>query len=355
MNIKSIEYHLENLELTRPYSISYKTISHVENVILTLTLENGITGIGAANPSKYVVGDDEKDTLLALQKWDPELLLKKDIRKFNDCLYDVHSSLKKHAGARAALDIALHDAFTQWLGIPLVQFLGQRIASMPTSITIGIKNVTETLQEAEEYFGRGFRYLKIKLGKDLKEDIERLIKLREKYKDRVHIRIDANQGYTPDEVIRLYNAVKPLNIELIEQPIAVNETAKLKQLPLNIRKMIAADESLVTAEDAIQLASHPESCGIFNIKLMKSGGIQPAREIAGIAQTSGIDLMWGCNDESAISIAAALHTALSQPNTRYIDLDGSLDLAKDVVKEAFILKDGQMSITGLSGLGWKSE
>lgn len=353
MRITSIEYHIENLELTRPYTIAYKTISKVENVVVVITLENGITGLGTANPSTQVVGDDEKATLLALQKWDKDLLLKKDIRQFYDCLYVVHSSLKNHVGARAALDIALHDAFCQWLGIPVVQFLGQRIHSLPTSITIGIKSAEETMEEAAEYYERGFRYLKIKLGKNLKEDIERLKQLRKKYKDTIHIRIDANQGYSPDEVLHLYKEIKSLDIELIEQPLSVNDTAKLKQLPLNIRKMIAADESLVNVSDALQLAAHPESCGIFNIKLMKCGGIQPAMGIAAVAGAADIDLMWGCNDESAISIAGALHVAFSQPHTRYIDLDGSLDLAKDIVTKCFILKDGVMSVTGLPGLGWE--
>jgi L-alanine-DL-glutamate epimerase-like enolase superfamily enzyme len=68
---------------------------------------------------------------------------------------------------------------------------------------------------------------------------------------------------------------------------------------------------------------------------MKCGGITPAREIAAIGGQAGIDLMWGCNDESIVSIAAALHVALSCPNTKYLDLDGSLDLARDFVSGGF--------------------
>ena len=87
---------------------------------------------------------------------------------------------------------------------------------------------------------------------------------------------------------------------------------------------IAADESLLNEEDARWLAAPPRACGIFNIKLMKCGGIRPALRMAAIAQAAGVDLMWGCMDESRISIAAALHAALSCPATRYLDLDGSL-------------------------------
>ena len=56
-------------------------------------------------------------------------------------------------------------------------------------------------------------------------------------------------------------------------------------------------------------------------------------------------------DESIISISAALHAAMASPRTRYLDLDGSLDLARDLVKEGFILKDGHLSVNNKNGLG----
>lgn len=351
MKIKSIDFYTVNLRLTRPYTISYKTVDKVENVIVILKLENGMTGIGTANPSKQVVGDDVQDTLEALQQWDKEQLLNKEINAFYDCLQLVHTAFDQHAGARAVLDIALHDVFTRWLDVPLAHFLGQRIESLPTSITIGIKGVAETLEEAEEYLGRGFRFIKVKLGKSVAEDVERLIKLREKFGDKIHIRVDVNQGYSTNEVLQFYDQMRKLNLELIEQPLGVKDTGKFSLLPLNIRKLIAADESLVNEADALKLA-HPVACGIFNVKLMKCGGIQPARGIATIAEAAGIKLMWGCNDESLISIAAALHTAFSCAQTSYLDLDGSLDLARDVAAGAFNIDEGMMSITDQPGLGW---
>ena len=84
---------------------------------------------------------------------------------------------------------------------------------------------------------------------------------------------------------------------------------------------------------------------------MKCGGITSGRKIANIALLNGIDLMWGCNDESIISISAALNTALSFTNTKYLDLDGSLDLAKDLVSGGFTIKDGVMNTVNKPGLG----
>ena len=125
----------------------------------------------------------------------------------------------------------------------------------------------------------------------------------------------------------------------------------MRSLPGSIRERIAADESLLNEDDARALAAGPRACGIFNIKLMKCGGIAPARRIAAIAEAAGIHLMWGCMDESRISISAALHAALSCPATRSLDLDGSLDLARDVAREGFVLDNGRMRTTGAPGLG----
>jgi len=118
-----------------------------------------------------------------------------------------------------------------------------------------------------------------------------------------------------------------------------------------VRAVVAADESLITPADAIELIKPPHAAGIFNIKLMKCGGISQALKIADIALHENIDLFWGCNDESIVSITAALHAAFACPNTKYIDLDGSLDLARDVVKGGFILKDGYMYCSDKPGLG----
>ena len=129
------------------------------------------------------------------------------------------------------------------------------------------------------------------------------------------------------------------NVEFIEQPLHSNQDKKMDNLPIEIRKICAADESLHSPKDAERLACEPNKFGIYNIKLMKCGGINPSLKIASAAYAAGIDLMWGCMDESIISISAALHAAMACNATKYIDLDGSFDLAKDLVSGGFNLKD----------------
>ena len=353
MKITAIRVRKEDLDLTRPYSIAYKTVTAVSNCIVEIETDTGNIGFGAANPSKDVVGVDVDDTVAALNEENTEWLLGKDMREMQQLVYEVQQQFAKQPGACAALDIALHDLFAQHLDIPLVKFLGQKHIALPTSITIGIKSVEETLQEAEEYIGRGFKILKVKLGQSKEEDVERLKKLREQVGKDVIIRVDANQGYTMLQLEDFYYATVGPNPELIEQPLTANAVDDYRRLPTEIKKIVALDETLLTPQDAYQLTSPPRTAGIFNIKLMKCGGIGHAREIANIAKNARVDLMWGCNDESRISITAALHVALASSNTKYLDLDGSLDLARDVVTGGFELNNGMMSLTDLPGLGVK--
>jgi len=351
MKIKDIKVWSTDLGNTKPYTIAFKTVDEVRNAFVEITLQNGTTGIGSGNPSEYVVGENLQQTIEALDLKNLDFLIGRDIREVKQLLFEVWQKFPKNPAARAALDIALHDAFTKLLGIPLVKYLGQKIHSMPTSNTIGIKNVEETLLEAEDYRKRGFRILKVKLGKDLEEDIERMVKLREKFGKQFVIRIDANQGYTSQQTIEFYKRTKHLDIELIEQPLPAKSVDEMKKLPDEIKKIIAADESLISPQHALELVKPPLASGIFNIKLMKCGGVDQGLKIADIAFQEGVELFWGCNDESIVSITAALHAAFACANTRYIDLDGSLDLARDEVKDGFILKDGVMYCSDKPGLG----
>ena len=351
MKIKNIKVWSADLGNTKPYTIAFKTVDQVRNAFVEITLQNGVTGIGSGNPSEYVVGENLNQTLEALQEKNLEFLVGRDIREFHQLTFEVWKKFPKNPAARAALDIALYDVFTKFLDVPLVKFLGQKIETLPTSNTIGIKNVEETVKEAGEYIKAGFKVLKVKLGKDLAEDIERLVKIRERHGNEVVIRIDANQGYTVDQTLDFYKRTSHLNIELIEQPLPAKSVKEMKSLPDEIKNRIAADESLISPKDAIELIKPPRASSIFNIKLMKCGGVSQGLKIADIAAQEGVDLFWGCNDESIVSITAALHAAFSCSNTKYIDLDGSLDLGRDEVKGGFILKDGYMYCSEKPGLG----
>jgi L-alanine-DL-glutamate epimerase-like enolase superfamily enzyme len=351
LKIVNAEHWSEHLALIRPYRIANKTFNDVENHFVRLEAENGMCGYGSASPSGEVTGESLADCAAALDRHLEERLLGRDLRRFPAVIRELQSVLTDRPGALAAVDIALHDLAGKLLETPLVEILGRCHQSLPTSVTIGIQSVDEALAEAEEYLGQGFTMLKVKIGDCLEDDITLLTRLRQKAGPDIGIRVDANQGYSVDDLLHFYRYTQELNLELIEQPLKADHLEKMRSLPEAIRSRCAGDESLCNPMDAMQCAQTPQPFGIFNIKLMKCGGINPAGQMARDAHLAGIRLMWGCNDESCVSISAALHAALASPATRFLDLDGSFDLGRDLFKGGFVIGNGKLSTTDAPGLG----
>jgi len=351
VRISGITSWRETVPLLRPYEISSMRIDAVDLFFVRISTDEGIEGIGSASPAEDVTGESPEACRTALTVKQLGWLAGRDPRDLDDLASELEQSHRATPAARAAVDMALHDLCARSEGVPLVDLFGRCHDALPTSVTIGISSVEETIAEAEEHLGHGFRYLKVKTGRSFDEDVERLTRLRERVGPEVSIRIDANQGCTVEEACSLGDLAGDLNLELIEQPLPATSDSELRTLPSSVRRIIAADESLHGEKDAHILAADPPACGIFNIKLMKCGGIRPALAIAEIAQSASIDLMWGCNDESVVSIAAALHAAYACPQTRYLDLDGSFDLARDPAKGGFVVEDGRLRLLDRPGLG----
>ena len=351
MKIVKAEHFTEQMELTKPYRIAGITFYEVENHFVRLQAENGLMGYGSASPGEHVTGESMTDCAAALDRHLEERVVGKDLRRFPALIRGLQGVLADRPGALAAVDMALHDLAGKLMDAPLVDILGRCHQSLPTSITIGISSVEESLADAKKYLDMGFGILKVKIGDDLEEDIERLIKLRETAGPGVGIRVDANQGYSLEDLLKFHEKTKPLGLELIEQPLKAGLLDEMRGLPRDVRSICAGDEAIKNPRDALVCAHEPHPFGIYNIKLMKCGGVNPGLQMAQTAHLAGLRLMWGCNDESCVSIAAALHTALASPATRFLDLDGSLELGRDLFKGGFVLKNGMLSTTDAPGLG----
>ena len=349
MTITGVETWTDQLPLTRPYVIATRVVNTVDLHFVRLENNLGFFGLGCAAPTA-VTAENAEACLSALDACAHDVVKGSDPRPLRALIRRLRSECVQHPSAMAALDMALYDLLARSVGIPVAAMLGQCVQALPTSITIGILPLEETLSEAREYLGRGFRCLKVKLGLNYEEDLERLRALRELCSAEIQIRVDANQGYTIEQARQLALESHALNLELIEQPLGRGNEELQLGLSREAQKLMAADESLHGPEDALRLAADMPF-GIWNIKLMKCGGITGALGISDIAQLAGIDLMWGCMDESVISIAAALHTAYSCPRTRYLDLDGSFDLSRDTAMGGFTLSDGYMHLLEAPGFG----
>lgn len=350
MRITAIEWRTITMPLAEPYAIAYETIDTASNVLVWIRTDGGVTGVGCAAPDLAVTGEDLADTERALGDEVPAALIGRDPRRRADCLEALAVPLEKHPSTLAAVDLALHDLQARLAGQPLWRMLGGYRSRMATSITIGILPPDETVEIARRHVAAGFRALKIKGGIDVDADVECLRRVREALGPSVELRFDANQGYSVDDSRRFVEAVRPVGLELLEQPTPADRPEQLERVTSTVALPVMADESLLTLRDAFRLAADGQA-DMVNIKLMKVGGIDRARRIDAVARAARLESMVGCMDECALAVAAGLAFALSSANVAYADLDGHLDLLEDPTRGALTLEDGELVPSDAPGLG----
>jgi L-alanine-DL-glutamate epimerase-like enolase superfamily enzyme len=340
------------MELKEPYTIAYETVSKTTNVFFRLETNTGVTGLGCAAPDEVVTRETSESVLTALKDVVTPLFHGCDPLRRLSLLTRLRERLPDAPSARAAADMALHDLLGKAAGLPLWRVLGGFRRSIATSITIGILDEAETVARARDFTSRGFRALKIKGGRDAEGDADRVLKVREAVGPRIELRFDANQGYTLEQALVFVERTKSAKVAILEQPTPREAPDLMGRVVAETEIAVMADESLMSLRDAFTLARR-DFTDMVNVKLMKVGGIDEALQINAVALSARLEVMVGCMDESALSIAAGLHYALARPNVAYADLDGHLDLIEDPAAGAVILRNGRLFPTGGNGLGFE--
>lgn len=351
MKITAIEAWAVPMRLKEPYTIAYETIDSATNIFLRVETNSKITGFGCAAPDLQITGETPETVLKAIRDIVHPSIKGSDPLRSAMLLERLAPLMGSQSSALAAIDMALHDILGKVCGLPLWKLLGGYRDRIKTSVTIGILPTGETVTRARDFLAQGFKTLKIKGGKDTDSDIERVHKVREAVGPEIELRFDANQGFTFEQALKFVEETRHCRLELIEQPTPTGQPDLLGRVTSNVSIPVMADESLMTLRDAFRLARR-DLVDMVNIKLMKVGGIVVARQINAVARSAGLEVMVGCMDESALSIAAGLHFALARPNVHYADLDGHLDLIDDPCDGAVLLRNGILYPTPYPGLGF---
>ncbi len=322
--------------------------SDVEDNIVVRVDSGDEFGVGNASPSD--VTNETKESIEAFMFASAKRLRGVD----EDDIPSLHTALESIApgntAAKAAIDMAVHDLVSKRDGRPLYRTLGgEGDGRALTDMTVGIEDEEETVRRAVASVNDGFRALKLKVGLDLGQDIRRVAAVRDAVGPGVELRVDANQGYDVEQAVAFCEEMGSLGVSLVEQPVDADDHAGLKTVKARSPVPIMADECLKTIEDAERVAADG-SADIINIKLMKSGGIHPARAIDAIARDAGIPTMIGCMGEIQLSIAAGLHFALSSGNVRYVDLDSHFSMVDDP-SSGLTFDDGLIGVSDRPGLG----
>ncbi|HEX6290438.1 MAG TPA: dipeptide epimerase [Herpetosiphonaceae bacterium] len=326
-----IAYETIELRLRHTFHIAHGASDSRRNVLLHLG-----DGLGEAAPVAYH-GESAEAVTETLAGWRSELARLDDPAAITWLLQRLTGS----RAARAAVDLALHDALGKRLGCPVYHLLGlSQLPLRQTSFTIAITAPDELVARVRD--AAAFPILKVKLGTNRDLDIVRTIR---EAAPQATIRVDANAGWTVPQALDLIPQLAELGVELIEQPLAADDlegfrTLKRARLPLPI----IADESVKAPGDVVKLADAVDG---VNIKLMKTGGIQGALAAIHTARSCGLTIMLGCMIETSLGATAAAHLA---GLVDWVDLDGPLLIANDPF-EGLRFEGARLTLPDGPGLG----
>jgi len=327
--VTPIRLAVEPLELPLRHAFTIARSSQIAARTLIVRLRwNGLEGLGESAPiARY---DESVDSAAAGLK---SLELGDDPYAFERLLDGLTPA------QMCGLDIALHDLVGKDLSRPLWRLLGLDPARTPrTSFTIGIASPEETLAKVREVGTHPV--IKVKLGKGA--ELETLEAIRSVYSGA--IRVDANEGWTPEQSAELLTRMAKFEIEFCEQPIPAGSPEKLRWIRERSPIPIVTDEDSKDARDLPALLGCVDG---INVKLVKCGGIRGALKMIHTARALGFKVMLGCMVESQILTTAAAHLS---PLVDWADLDGPFLTARDPFA-GITYADGKIVLPDGPGLG----
>ena len=324
-----------DLQLKHTFTISRESYDTQPTLIIELQSE-GFSGFGEAtsNPYYNITVESMKNNLEQIIPF-----IEATIDETPEIFWhNTYQLLRNDMFALCALDLAYNDLYARKKGKKLYDLWGYSIDNNPkTDYTIGIDSIEKMVAKMKEL---PWPIYKIKLG--TKEDIAIVTELR-KHTDAI-FRIDANCGWTVSETLNNAIELKKLGVEFLEQPMKADnweghaEVFKHSVLP------IIADESCIVEEDVARCHNHFHG---VNVKLVKCGGLTPARRMISQARKLGMKTMVGCMTESSVGISAIAHLL---PVLDFVDMDGQLLLAKDIATGVTIT-NGIIKYSHLNGTG----
>ncbi len=353
MKITDIRFGMLRVPLKTPFKTALRTVEAVEDIVVAVHTDTGQIGYGEAPATAVITGDTHGSIVEAIRKFIAPRLIGQEIANLNHITQLIQTALEKNTSAKAAVEIAVYDLFGQLYGVPLYKMLGGGDPVITTDITISVDYIEKMVADSISAVDRGFESLKIKVGKDIGVDIERVKAIYAAVEGRALLRLDANQGWTAKEAVHAINMLEDagVRLELVEQPVKAQDLDGMKYVTERVHTPIMADESVFGPTEVIDLI-RMRAADIINIKLMKTGGLSNAIRIADIAALYDVECMIGCMLESSISVAAAVHLAVAKSNAiTKVDLDGPSLCAFNPVDGGVNFNESEISVTDAPGLG----
>ena len=352
MKIINIQTKVLKAPLKTPFVTSLRRVDALEDLVVIIECDDGTVGYGEGAPTPQITGETLGSMIATIEYIKPHII-GKEIEEFETILNNIHSLIVKNTTAKSTLEIALYDLKAKSENLPLYGMLGGTQTTFRTDITISMGEIDKMISDCHTAVALGYDTLKIKIGDNPQNDVERVRAIHNALDKRIKLRLDANQGWTAQESVTLLHALEKQDIiaEFIEQPVAADDIEGLKYIKQRVQTPLLADESIFSLKDARRLLEM-QAIDYVNIKLAKTAGISQALALADLSKAFGVKCMIGCMLEGPVSVAAGVHVASAKADIiTMLDLDAVALLSSHRVTTAIQFDESTITLSDEIGLG----
>lgn len=323
MRIERVTVHQYDIPLYEPFVTALKPIPELERVLVEIETDTGVVGIGEGAPAYEVTGETQRSTAAVVEEILAPLVLNENPLDIERVRREMWKLVDGSPAAHAALEIALQDIRGKVADMPLFRLLGghaeEPVLDVPK--VLSIKSPVEMADDAAAAVDEGYEQIKIKVGGDPEMDIERVRAIHEAVPSDVSLKADANQGWADAKTA--LTAIDDIAeyLDVIEQPVKKDNVVDLCELRERVDIPVMPDESVESPADAIDLVKRGAG-DMYNIKLMKTGGISEAVRLDSVADAAERPTQIGSMVEGHVGTAAGVHFALARENVVWNEMVG---------------------------------
>jgi L-alanine-DL-glutamate epimerase-like enolase superfamily enzyme len=328
------------------------TVAERTCIVVRVTTDDGVHGLGESVLARYFSGESHASAVDLIEQAIAPAVIGRDAGDLAG-LRDLMGRITVfNPGARAAVEMALHDVVARTVGLPLYEYYGGRVReAVPTIWHVSGNRPAAMALEAKQAAADGYPLVKVKVGHDVEDDLAAVFAVREAVGGGVDLLLDANQGWDVDSAVRFAHQVADAAPLFIEQPVPRNDISGMAAVCRAVDVPIAADEGVFDADD-LRLHLAMGAADAVVTKLMKAAGPIGVREIFAVADEAEIGVHFaGMAGQTSIGAAHGVHLAVAVANLRFGSGLGPQYLKADVVSEPMLPISGHLQPRDLPGIG----
>ncbi len=324
--------------------------------IVVVNTDEGLVGLGEVSGTHLWSGEDGSTAAHIVDSYLAPALTGLDPTRVLAVSEVLNGAVAGHYFTKAGVEMALWDLVGKVHDMPVHELFGGPVRPRArTKFSVTGATLERSATAAGWAKDQGFTTMKVKLAVGGHEaDLARFATVREAVGDEVTVGVDANGGWTRDQVNRAIPPLLDLGMAFLEQPLTAADLEGMAELRRGLPVPLVADESNGTPAEAAAII-RAGAADILSVYVGMSGGLAPARAIASMAHAAGLGWMIGSNLELGIATSAHIQLALSVPGLAVdivpCDIISRFYYLDDVVKGELPVEAGYVGPTTGPGLG----